>query len=80
MQNTPSQARGEADSRLRERGNQSLKRLGFDQARFVSVEDKTVKLSCPILDRNDRCIVNAAIRLLAGVSSVKFVTEERQDA
>lgn len=57
---------------LRQRVSQSLAKLGFVDCDVRSIHDQCVTLHCPSVDRNDQCMIQVALRLMPGISSVNF--------
>lgn len=57
---------------LRQRVLHSLAKLGFVDCDVSSIHDECVTLRCPIVDRNDQCMIQVALRLMPGISSVVF--------
>ncbi|QDT04799.1 hypothetical protein K227x_31960 [Rubripirellula lacrimiformis] len=64
------------DVDLKQRVNESLLKLGYVQAKFVSETAGKVTIECTDTDRNDQCVMQVAVRLLPGVTSVAFVASE----
>lgn len=57
---------------LRQRVMQSLAKLGFVDCNVSTIQDECVTLRCPTVDRNDQCMIQVALRLMPGISSVVF--------
>jgi hypothetical protein len=57
---------------LRQRIMQSLSKLGFVDCTISSIRDECVTLRYQSADRNDHCLIQVALRLMPGVSSVVF--------
>ncbi|NNE01058.1 MAG: hypothetical protein HKN47_27395 [Pirellulaceae bacterium] len=60
---------------MKVRVERSLQQLGYTDVTVTDQGDGQVTLTCIGLDRNDLCVLKAAIQSVVGVSSVKTKTK-----
>ncbi|TWT89364.1 hypothetical protein [Neorhodopirellula pilleata] len=56
-----------------------LQRLGFDDCDVLDIHEGRAKLLASEMDRDDQCLIQAAIRVIPGVQSVVFVDHSEQE-
>ena len=55
---------------LKERIQRSIQRLGFDHVVISEIDEGQIVLASPSSDRNDHCLIKAAVLTVSGVHSV----------
>ena len=61
-----------------DRVQRSLQRLGYDNCEVQAVQDGQVRLTMPETNRDDQCLIQAALRLIPGIQSVVFVIDPKE--
>lgn len=56
--------------------HESLTKLGFVDCEVRDYRNKKLTLLCPSADRNDRSMIQVAVRLIPGINSVAFESQK----
>ncbi|MGB7344270.1 MAG: hypothetical protein WBD20_08660 [Pirellulaceae bacterium] len=60
---------------LVDRVHNTLNKLGFAESVVRNISDGQITLFCPDADRNDRSMIQVAVRLIPGIKSVVVTTK-----